>query len=186
MALDILRLIRGFSRDKRKVLALIVAFISVLSLAAGLVGQMFIAAIIIAEIALSFFLGRMEIRQFGIELVTLATVLSGALYGPMAGALVGGVLLSMRFVLTKGLGGYVLYCVPMMIVIGAVSGYSVAFFGGIAVAGIVLSGIYNLVTASLGTAVMNDFIQEAVWSGTDFAINVFLFWYVAPAIFALA
>lgn len=186
MDFNALGVLRAVSRDKKKTALVVIAGIAILSLMTGFVGQLIVTTLIVTEIVLSFFLGRMEVRQFGIEIVTMTTVISGALYGPLIGAVVGAVLLSIRFILTKSLGVYVLYCIPMMVVIGAISGFSVAALGGIAIAGIVLSGIYNLVTASLGTAIINDFFQEVVWSGTDFALNALLFWYVAPVIVALA
>ena len=182
MDFNILGILRAVSKDRKSAAAVILGGVAVLALLTGFLGQFVIFMIIVTELVLSFFIGQFELRQFGIELVTFVTVLSGVLYGPVIGLAVGMVLVTLRFIITKGLGPYVAYCIPMMGVVGLLAGYSASFFGSVATAGIVLSVAYNLVTASLGTLMMHDFFEELLWSGTNLIVNVALFSYVAPII----
>jgi len=95
------------------------------------------------------------------------------------------VLLTFRFILTRGLGPYIVYCIPAMGIVGLIAGYAAIgnWFGGdITIIGITLSLLYNLITGGLGTLTMQDFFDELVWSGSNFVLNFILFTNVAPII----
>jgi hypothetical protein len=186
MDFDILRLLRAISKDRKETAAVIIAGLALFAFITGFFGQFIIFMLIIAELVLAFFMGEFEIRQIGMELVTLITVLSGVLYGPIAGLVMGAVLVTLRFILTRMLGPYVLYSIPAMGIVGILAGYSMQWFGSITTAGIVLSVAYNIITASMGSLVMHDFFQELLWSGSNIVVNIALFSYVAPIILAVA
>ena len=178
-------LLRAVSKDKKTTAAIVLIGLALLSLVAGLFGQFIILMLIIAELVLAFFIGEFELKKIGIELVTLIVVLAGMLYGPIVGLILGIVLLTFRFILTRGLGPYIVYCIPTMGAVGLIAGYAAIgnWFGGdVAIIGISLSLLYNLITGGLGCLTMQDFFEELVWSGSNFALNFILFTYVAPII----
>lgn len=177
--------LRAVSKDKKATAAIVLAGLALLSLIAGLFGQFIILMLIIAELVLAFFIGGFDLKRIGIELVTLIVVLAGMAYGPLVGLVLGIVLLTFRFILTRGLGPYIVYCIPAMGIVGLIAGYAAIgnWFGGdITIIGISLSLLYNLITGGLGTLTMQDFFDELVWSGSNFVLNFILFTNVAPII----
>jgi len=54
----------------------------------------------------------------------------------------------------------------------------------VAMLGVSLSALYNVITGAIGTVMFGDFFQELVWSGSNFALNYALFTAVAPAVVA--
>jgi len=185
MAIDTLELLRAVSKDKKRTAAVIVGGLALVSLFAGLFGQFVILMLVIVAMALAFFLGEFEIKKIGLEFVTLTVVLAGFVYGPFSGAMLGVVLLILHFILTRSLGPYVIYCVPAMGLIGLLAGWAAAgswFGGNIATIGIALSLAYNLITGALGSLILQDFFEEFLWSGTNFALNFVLFARFAPII----
>ena len=181
---NVLKVLREISKDKKRVAAVIVAGLALISLVAGMFSQFVIVILAIAAMVVAFFVGELEIKKFGIELVTLTVVLSGFLYGSLTGVVVGVVLMTMHFILSRNLGPYVVYCVPMMGIVGFLAGSATVsgWIGGdIATIGIALSLFYNLVTGGIGSITYN-FFSELVWSGTNFALNFVLFAKFAPII----
>lgn len=184
MAIDALGILRAVSKDKKRTAAIVLIGLALFSLIAGLFGQFVILILTIASMVIAFFVGEFEIKKFGIELVTLPVVLGGFLYGSFTGAVIGIVLLTIHFILSRNLGPYVIYCVPMMGIVGFLAGSSAVsgwFGGNIVVIGIVLSLLYNLVTGGIGSITYN-FFSELMWSGTNFALNFVLFTKFAPII----
>jgi hypothetical protein len=185
MAIDALELFRAVSKDKKRTAVVIVGGLALVSLFAGLFGQFVILMLAIVAMALAFFLGEFEIKKIGLEFVTLTVVLAGFVYGPFSGAVLGVVLLTLHFILTRSLGPYVIYCVPVMGLIGLLAGWAAAgswFGGNITTIGIALSLAYNLITGALGSLILQDFFEEFLWSGTNFALNFLLFARFAPII----
>ncbi len=178
-------LLRAVSKDKKATAAIVLIGLALLSLVAGLFGQFIILMLIIAELVLAFFIGGFDLKKIGIELVTLIVVLAGMAYGPLVGLVLGIVLLTFRFILTRGLGPYIVYCIPAMGIVGLMAGYASIgnwFGGNITIIGISLSLLYNLITGGLGCLIMQDFFDELVWSGSNFVLNFILFTYAAPII----
>jgi len=179
----------NFARKNRKKSALIlIAGTAMLSFATGLFSHFVFALLIVAELVVAFFVGELDLKKIGLELVTFITVLAGVVYGPLAGAVMGIVLLMLHFVLTRNLGPYVAYCIPAMGVIGLIAGYASSFGAvgtDIAVFGVMLSLLYNLITGGLGSLMLNDFFEELVWSGSNFALNFVLFSAFAPVILSV-
>ncbi|MCX6820977.1 MAG: hypothetical protein NT016_03435 [Candidatus Aenigmarchaeota archaeon] len=172
-------------RNRVKSLALLLAFTALVSLAAGIVDKFVFMMLIAAELVLAFFLGEWQLRKVGIELVTFVTVLVGFAYGPSIGLAIGGALVALHFVLARNLGPHLVYCVPAMAAVGFAAGYHAALpFGSMAVLGVALSAMYNLLTGAIGTLMFNDLPDELVWGATNFALNYFMFTAMAPAIIA--
>lgn len=182
---SVVQLLRAIRKDKKLTAAVIVAGLALFSLVAGVFGQFVILMLAIVAMALAFFVGELELKKFGLEFVTLTVVLAGMVYGPVVGAGLGVVLVTLHFILARSLGPYVVYCIPAMGAIGLLAGWAMAgawFGGGIATTGIVLSLLYNLITGGLGSLILQDFFEEFVWSGSNFALNFVLFAKVAPII----
>jgi len=172
-------------RNRMKSLVLLLAFTALVSLAAGIIDKFVFVLLIAAELVLAFFLGEWQLRKVGIELVTFVTVLVGFAYGPSSGLAIGGALLALHFVLARNLGPHLVYCIPSMAAVGFIAGYHAALpFGSVAMMGVALSAMYNLLTGAVGTLMFNDLPDELVWSGTNFLLNYMLFTLVAPTVVA--
>ena len=184
-AIDLLEFLR---KDRKRALIASILFFGLVAALFGLLGQFVILVMSALSLVVAFFVGEFMIRNVGIELVTFTTVFVGFLYGPTTGFLFGVLLLVIHLILSRMLGPYIIYCIPMMGVVGLLSGYAAAggWFGGdFVIIGIVLSLIYNLVTGTLGTIFGGNFLKELVWNGTNFILNTLLFWKVAPVVLAL-
>jgi len=171
-------------KNRGKAAVALAAFVALIAFLTGMLGQFVLVVVVFAELALAFFLGEWQLRKIGIELVTFVTVLVGFVYGPSAGLVMGGVLVALHFVLARNLGAHLAYCIPAMALIGFLAGYGGAWSLGVAVLGVLLSALYNIVTGAIGTAMFGDFFQELVWSGSNFALNYALFTAVAPVVVA--
>lgn len=183
-----LDLIRFLRKDRKRVLAASLVFFGLAATLFGVLGQFIIMVLTALSLILAFFVGEFYIRNVGIELVTFTTVLTGFLYGPMTGFMFGMLLLTMHSILARMLGPYIIYCIPMMGIVGLLSGYAGVgnWFGSdFALIGILLSLIYNLVTGTLGTIFGGNFLKELVWNGSNFIMNLILFARVAPMILAI-
>lgn len=185
MDVDFVTLLRAIRKDRRKTVALIVVGLALISFVSGLFGQFVVLMLSVAAVAIAFFVGEFELKRVGIELVTFTVVLAGFVYGPVVGAVLGFVLLTLHLILARSLGPYVIYCVPAMAVVGMLAGYAATdgWLGGdIALIGILLSLLYNFATAGLGSVMLKDLIEETVWSGSNFVLNVVLFAKFAPIV----
>lgn len=134
--------------------------------------------LIISEVALALVLGLLRLQRFGFELITVTAVLGGFLYGPATGLTLGIVLSISHYLLSQSFGPYIFYSVPMFGIIGFLAGTLAGM--NIIFLGIILSLVYNLVTASLGTIASGNVFGELMWSGFNFAINFILFTQVVP------
>ncbi len=174
--------------NKRKAFLVFLATVGFVFAAAGALGHFVIMVLVMIEIAMAFFIGEFELRKFGFELVTLVAVLTGYLFGPGVGGIMGLALLSLHFILTRSFGAYVFYCVPAMGAVGFLAGSSVftGWLGGdIALIGIMLSLLYNLVTGGLGSFLFRDTFDEMLWSGTNLLFNLILFYRFAPIVLSM-
>ena len=186
--MDAFEIYESILKNKKRSIAVLFGLIVLMSLIAGVMGQLVIVLLVVIAIAVAIIIGKFGMNKIGIELVTFTTVLSGFLFGPFVGAAVGAVLLTLHFFISGSLGIYIVYAVPTMTIIGLISGYpamAMVFGGSIVKIGIVLSFVYNLITASFGTFFLNDPIDEMMWSGSNFIFNVLLFIKFAPIILSI-
>ena len=180
--LDALEFIR---KDRKRAVVFSLVIFGLVAAFFGVLGQFIIFLLIVATVAVAFFVGQFELKKFGFELVTFTTVLTGFLYGPMVGLTVGLLLVIIHFILSKSLGPYVIYCVPAMAAVGLLAGYAAAggWFGSdIFMIGVALSLAYNLFTGSVGSILAGNPVDDFIWSSTDFVINFVLFAKMAPLI----
>lgn len=140
----------------------------------------FILLLAIAEIFLAFMLGRFQMQKFGVELVTLISVLGGFVYGAIVGLVLGIVFSILHYLLSQSFGQYLFYSIPMFGLIGFIAG--LLPYSNIIFLGIVLSLVYNIITALIGGFASGDFGGELVWSGTDFIMNFILFFLFVPIV----
>lgn len=183
--LDLLEFLR---KDRKRSLIVSLVVFGLVAALFGVLGQFVILVLAALSLVVAFFVGEFMIRNVGIELVTFTTVLTGFFYGPMAGFLLGIILLSIHLILARMYGPYIIYCIPMMGIVGLFAGYAGAggWFGGdFVLIGISLSLVYNFVTGTLGTIFGGNFFKEFVWNGSNFALNLLLFVKVAPLILTL-
>lgn len=183
-AIDVLEFLR---KDRKRALIISLLFFGLVAVIFGMVERFVVLVLVAATTVVAFFVGEFQLKKFGIELVTFTAVIAGFVLGPSAGLAIGTLLMTVHLVLARSLGPYLFYCVPTMAMIGLLAGYAAAggWFGAdFVLTGIMLSLLYNAVTAGLGTVLFADFFDEMLWSGTNFALNVLLFSKVAP--FALA
>ncbi len=182
---DLLDILQEASKNKKKTAIIVIAVLGLIAIASGAFGEFIMVLLILAEIVVSFFVGEFGLKKFGIELATFVTVITGFVYGPWTGASMGVLMMIIHFVLSMSLGPYVVYCTPIMGLIGYAAGYvglNTWLGGNITMLGILLSISYNLITGSIGTFLFNDFFEELTWSGSNVMINCILFSRFAPLI----
>jgi len=172
-------------RNRGRSAVMLLAVMALFSAAAGILDKFVFVLIIFAELVLAFLLGEWQLRKIGVELITFVTVLVGFAYGPAAGLVMGGILITLHFILARNIGAHLVYCIPAMALVGFAAGYGHALQLGIALLGVSLSALYNVVTGAIGTVMFGDFPDELVWGGTNFALNYVLFTAAAPAILAV-
>jgi hypothetical protein len=174
-------------KDRRRTIGILLAGMAILSFALGIFSQFVFVVLIGAEIIVAFFVGEFELKKLGIEMVTLIAVLSGSVFGPTVGLVIGGVLSALHLALSRALGPYIIYCIPAAALIGFLAGYapfSAAFGGNVVLMGIVLSVVYNMITSGLGIWISGNFFGDMLWSITNVTLNYVLFTAIAPAVLA--
>jgi len=87
--------------------------IGIILLAAMLATKLFvISLLVILSFAISFMIGKFQLRILGIELVTFLTVIAGYVYGPTAGIIIGLVLITFHLVISGYFGVYYAWVIP--------------------------------------------------------------------------
>jgi len=134
--------------------------------------------LIVSEIVLALVLGFFHLNKFGFELVTVTAVLGGVVYGPTTGLSIGIILSIFHYLLSQSFGPYIFYSVPIFGAMGFLAG----MFPGVNIVflGIGISLVYNAMTTTLGTLSSGHIAGELLWSGTNLAMNIFLFTQVVP------
>lgn len=160
----------------------IIAIISAIILALFLVfGSSFILVIlIISSLVLSYVMGVWRLKAIGIELVLLISVLAGMSYGPLTGAVIALLLITIHMIATQHVNVYLLWVIPGYAVVGYLAGtteLSITYFGLLATLGL---NAFNLVlTALIFRANVAKFMPFAF---TNVIFNAALFLFVAPSI----
>jgi hypothetical protein len=116
-----------------------------------------------------------SIKYFGVELITVTIILIGFVYGSVAGATAGFILLIFHLIVARySLGTYITWLIPEYVAIGFVAGT----FKEI---GLINLGIYstigiNAVNVFLSLMLDNsNFSENLIYSLTNVAFNIFLF-----------
>ncbi len=142
-------------------------------------GQSFILLVLVAaSLVLSYFMGLWRIKSIGIELVLLTSVVTGILYGSLAGAVVAFLLITIHMLATQHVNVYLLWVIPAYAAAGYFAGtteLSITNFGILATIG--LNAFNLLVTALVFRSNVAKFLPFAF---TNVMFNSFLFMFVMP------
>ena len=161
---------------------MLISIVSVILLVIFLVlGQSFILFIlIVASVILSYMMGVWHIKGIGIELVLLSSIISGMMYGPIAGAVVALLLITIHMLSTQHVNVYLLWVIPAYAVAGYLAGTTsmdIKQFGLFATLG--LNAFNLLITALIFRANVGKFLPFAI---TNVLFNSVLFLFIAPGI----
>ncbi len=160
----------------------------ILAIAAIVIGIFFffswllVISLIVATMLVSFIVGKMRIRNIGIELVAFTAILTGFLYGTTAGIVVGLILIVFHLVMGGFLGEYIIWTIPEYALMGYLASImalsqSITSIGMILVIGINIINI--IITAAIYRGrVANHF----PWVLTNILFNAALFIFLAPSL----
>lgn len=116
--------------------------------------------------------------EFGIELVMLATVISGVAYGAMAGAVVGVVSLVASTLLTQEDPGKMWPAFATIVLIGFLAG--TIPIANIALWGVIFTAAYDAVISVIYISMGFSIVKTLIFDATHIAFNYFVFYNVAP------
>jgi hypothetical protein len=176
-------------KDRNRTISILIGLVAILAFMMGMFSQFVFVLIIASELILAFFVGEFELKKLGIEMVTLIAVLSGVVFGPTVGLVIGAAMSALHLVLSRALGPYVIYCIPAAAFIGFLAGYapfSSVFGSNIVLMGITLSLIYNIITSGLGILISGNIFGDMLWSLSNLAVNYALFFAIAPTVIRIA
>ncbi len=121
--------------------------------------------------------------SFGIELVMLATVVSGVIYGALAGAIVGVVSMVLSTLLTQEDPGKMWPAFLTITLIGFLAGtLSIA---NIALWGVIFTVMYDAIISVIYIASGFSPIKTLIFDATHIAFNYFVFYNLAPVLMSI-
>ena len=133
---------------------------------------LFIISAIVSDLAIFMI---PSIKYFGIELIAFTIILIGFVYGPMAGAMAGFILLIFHLIVARySFGVYITWLIPAYALAGFLSG----MLKGI---GLMNLGIYSTIGISLTNIFLSlaldnrNFSENLIYSMSNCAFNIFLF-----------
>jgi|GEM_PF-1172901 len=118
--------------------------------------------------------------EFGIELVMLATVVSGVAYGAAAGLIVGFVSLVLSTLLTQEDPGKMWPAFITIMVIGFLAG--TLTIANIAMWGVIFTVLYDAIISVIYISSGHSAIKTFIFDATHIAFNYFVFYNIAPAL----
>lgn len=121
--------------------------------------------------------------EFGIELVMLATVLSGAIYGAFAGLAVGLIALVLSTLLTQEDPGKMWPAFITVSLIGFLAG--TLAIANIAVWGVIFTVVYDAIISVIYISSGRSVIKTLIFDATHIAFNYFVFYNIAPALVSI-
>jgi len=137
------------------------------------------------NVATSAFLKDLRRNEIGIEMVMFSTVISGVLYGPAIGAVIGAVSMVIDYAFATRLSLFSIITVPSY----AAAGYIAGLVGdsmNITQLGIVITIIYVLFTNTIIVAFMGGTLGKSIrFAATDIAFNAVVFSAAAPYVISL-
>lgn len=158
--------------------SLVVLFFSGLLLLAALLGANIMLARLIRPLN-KFAVG------YGIELISLSTVVAGMAYGVEAGIIMGAISMFANFIAMHRLSTFSIFVLPIYIMMGI----GAAFFSNapIAVVGIVLVIAYNVIISSIIlTGFRGSIAKCCTFSFVNIIWNLFMFLSLGAPLLALA
>lgn len=138
----------------------------------------FLAIFLVITALAALMMRTLRRTPIGIEFVMFPTVLSGFAYGPVAGAVMGGLCILIDDIISSKISPYSLTYIPMYML----AGFFASFFSGsnIALAGITAVVAYNTVGAAVWSAMGARPYRTLIFSATNITFNIILFTKVAP------
>ncbi|MBU4245417.1 MAG: hypothetical protein ABIF85_05730 [Nanoarchaeota archaeon] len=121
--------------------------------------------------------------EFGIELVMLATVVSGVTYGAAAGLIVGFVSLVLSTLLTQEDHGKMWPAFITIMVIGFLAG--TLTIANIALWGVIFTVLYDAIISVIYISSGHSAIKTLVFDATHIAFNYFVFYHIAPTLVSI-
>ncbi|MFH1182502.1 MAG: hypothetical protein V1702_06090 [Candidatus Woesearchaeota archaeon] len=142
-------------------------------------------ALLAVNIASSAILKTVRRNQIGVEMVMFSTVISGVLYGPAIGAVIGAVSMLIDYAFATRLSFFSIVTVPSYAAAGYISGL-VGNSISITRLGISITIIYVLFTNTIIVAFMGGTLSKSIrFAATDVAFNAVMFSTVAPFVLNL-
>ena len=156
-----------------KVLSLSLAVLLVILLVFAS-GPFVIVTFFIATILVASLINISKIRVIGIEFATFIGVITAIAYGPLTGAVIGAVLISVHMVAANYIGPYIAWVVPSYAIGAYVAGIIGA--GNIVVTGLYVTLVINGISLFFTAAIYRQNIGAYMpYMLTNIAINFFLF-----------
>lgn len=116
--------------------------------------------------------------EFGVELVMLATVISGFAYGAFAGLFVGVVSLILSTILTQEDPGKMWPAFATIGFIGFLAG--TLTIANVALWGVIFTVAYDAIITAIYISMGFSIIKTLIFDATHIAFNYFVFYHVAP------
>lgn len=143
----------------------------------------FVLAFILVNALLGFILLPFKEFLFGIDLTMLAAVLCGMAFGWKVGLLVGLLSSVTKLMAQQSFSIYGLIVVPSYVIIGIVSGIVGTTDVSIFTVGIIALIFHTFLTVFFSVFMLGgNFMKVALFLVTNVPMNLFLFYYFAPAL----
>ena len=154
----------------------------IILLAAMLATKLFvISLLVILSFAISFLIGKFQLRILGIELVTFLTIIGGYVYGPTVGIILGLVLITFHLVISGYFGVYYAWVIPGY---GA-AGYLAALWSSQPIGMLGMTILIILVAVNILLTLI--FTRQEIGSYIPYTImqilfNAFMFFVIGPTV----
>ncbi len=122
-------------------------------------------------ISMFFFYAQMG---YGFELILLVTVISGIAYGSVAGMIVGGLSITLGYILSRRLSIFSIVTVPSYMIIGFLAHYFSNY--NIVTVGVLFAILYNMIVSLIIIPVLGAKpVKCLIFGITNVLFNVFMF-----------
>ena len=169
-------------RLKSNILLLIVV-VALIIFTGSFVRNLFIILAFYIIASISLFYNRWIKLSLGFEFITIATVFTGILYGPVVGALVGFFSLITAELITLRFTGSTIISLVAISFIGIIAHNFVSM--DIRYAGLLLAFIYDLIIIPLYILTGSHPLRSFLFMGTHLLWNAWLFFTIGPALLNL-
>jgi hypothetical protein len=110
---------------------------------------------------------------YGLELIMFSTVLTSVSFGPLTGAVMGGLLMVANYIGERRFSQYFLITTALYSMVGYFAYFGRSF--DFAILGIAITLVYNLVVTMIVAAMEGKKTTMLVFNGVNILFNVFLF-----------
>ncbi len=141
---------------------------------------LFLIALIIINVFSSSALKTLRRNEIGIEMVMFSTVMSGVVYGPAVGAVMGATAMIIDYVFATRFSLFSVVTIPSYAAVGALSPLLFRFMG-ITTLGIAMTVAYVIASNLVICWLMGGHVEKSIRFGaTNIAFNIFVFTAIAP------